>query len=136
MKNFLGDNVYYGVKEVPNIFITCIRGGGKTNTVLYSDVIRNFSFENTGNKIICKIEIALADNTFWTEMLFNNLNNLYCEYKVKAETFKRNATTGQDERFFILDNYSFDKMAINFFLSAEGNPASPVITLTKELNNG
>ena len=64
---------------------------------------------------------------------FNNLNNTYCKYKVKAETFKRNTVTGQDEVFFILDNYSFDKMAISFFLEAEGNPAAPVITLTKEL---
>lgn len=133
MKNLLGDNIYYGVKEVPNIFITCINTKGKTNTVFYSDVVKKFSFENIGNKIICEIEIVMADNTFWTEMLFNNLNNTYCEYKVKAETFKRNAVTGQDESFFILDNYSFDRMAINFFLDAEGNPASPVITLIKEL---
>lgn len=132
MKNLLGDNIYYGVKEVPNIFITCINTKGKTNTIFYSDVVKKFSFENTGDKIICKIEIALADNTFWTEMLFNNLNNTYCEYKVKAETFKRSTVTGQDESFFILDNYSFDKMAISFFLEAEGNPATPIITLTKE----
>ena len=122
----------YGVKEVPNFKIVC-KHKERGVTVFICEVVKNFSFENLGDKIVCRIENALADNAFWTEVIFNNLNNLYEEYIVTAETFKRNADTGLDEQFYLLDQYSFNKMNIEFHLSANDTPTSPIITLIKEL---
>lgn len=129
--------VLYGVKEVPNLTIACRHKDVYKTTVFICDVVKKFSFENLGDKIICRIENCLADNTFWTETIFNNLNEMYEEYIVTAETFKRNSETGLDEKFYLLDHYSFDKMQINFNLSAvdgEGY-STPIITLIKELKN-
>ena len=123
---------YYGVKEIPNVTITCCYKNGKRVT-FYCDVLKEFSFENKDSKIICKMTTTLMSNSLWTEVIFNNLNKNFESFEVTAETFKRNASTGLDEAFNILDYFIFDKMNIDFYLSATGDPASPVITLIKEL---
>lgn len=123
---------YYGVKEIPNVTITCCYKNGKKVT-FYCDVLKEFSFENRDSKIICKMTTALMSNSLWTEVMFNNLNKSFESFEVTAETFKRNTSTGLDEAFNILDHFIFDKMNIDFYLSAAGDPASPVITLIKEL---
>ena len=122
----------YAVKEIPNVTINCKYKNGKY-VEFYCDVLTNFSFENRDSKIICKMTTALMSNSLWTEVMFNNLNENFESFEVTAETFKRNASTGQDEAFNILDHFIFDKMNIDFYLSAVGDPASPVITLIKEL---
>ena len=122
---------YYGVKEIPNVTITCCYKNGKRVT-FYCDVLTKFSFENHDSKIICKMITALMSNSLWTEVMFNNLNENFESFEVTAETFKRNASTGQDEAFNILDHFIFDKMNIDFYLLAEGTPSYPVITLIKE----
>lgn len=122
----------YGVKDVPNVTINCWYKNGRVIT-FYCDVLKDFSFENIDSKIICKMTMALMSNSMWSEIMFNNLNNNFERFEVIAETFKRNASTGQDEMFHLLDHYNFDKMNIGFYLSATGDPANPVITLIKEL---
>lgn len=122
----------YAVKEIPNVTIDCRYKNGKY-VKFYCDVLTEFSFENCDSKIICKLTTALMSNSLWTEVMFNNLNKNFESFEVTAETFKRNASTGQDEAFNILDHFIFDKMSIDFYLSAGGDPAAPVITLIKEL---
>lgn len=126
------EETYYGVKEVPNVVINCKYKNGKY-VKFYCDVLKDFSFENKDSKIICKMTTALMSNSLWTEVMFNNLNKNFESFEATAATFKRNASTGQDEAFNILDHFIFDKMSIDFYLSAEGDPASPIITLIKEL---
>lgn len=121
----------YAVKEIPFVTIDCRYKNGKY-VKFYCDVLTKFSFENHESKIICKLTTALMSNSLWTEVMFNNLNKNFESFEVTAETFKKNASTGQDEAFNILDHFIFDKMSIDFYLSAEGNPAAPVITLIKE----
>lgn len=122
----------YAVKEIPNVTINCRYKNGKY-VKFYCDVLTEFSFENCDSKIICKLTTALMSNSLWTEVMFNNLNKNFESFEVTAETFKRNASTGQDEAFNILDHFIFDKMSIDFYLSAGGDPAAPVITLIKDL---
>ena len=121
----------YAVKEIPNVTINCKYKNGKY-VEFYCDVLTKFSFENHDSKIICKLTTALMSNSLWTEVMFNNLNQNFESFEVTAETFKRNASTGQDETFNILDHFIFDKMNIDFYLLAEGTPSYPVITLIKE----
>ena len=122
----------YAVKEIPNVTIDCRYKNGKY-VKFYCDVLTEFSFKNCDSKIICKLTTAFMSNSLWTEVMFNNLNKNFESFEVTAETFKRNASTGQDEAFNILDHFIFDKMSIDFYLSSGGDPASPVITLIKEL---
>ena len=121
----------YAVKEIPIVTINCRYKNGKY-VKFYCDVLTKFSFENHDSKIICKLTTALMSNSLWTEVMFNNLNENFESFEVTAETFKRNASTGQDEAFNILDHFIFDKMNIDFYLLAEGTPTYPVITLIKE----
>lgn len=131
MREIKGETCY-SVKEIPIVTINCKYKNGKY-VEFYCDVLTKFSFENRDSKIICKMTTALMSNSLWTEVMFNNLNENFESFEVTAETFKRNASTGQDEAFNILDHFIFDKMNIDFYLSATGDPASPVITLIKEL---
>ena len=130
MREIKGETCY-SVKEIPIVTIDCKYKNGKY-VKFYCDVLAEFSFENYDSKIICKLTTALMSNSLWTEVMFNNLNQNFESFEVTAETFKRNASTGQDEAFNILDHFVFDKMAISFFLEVGGNPAAPIITLTKE----
>ena len=130
MREIKGETCY-SVKEIPIVTIDYKYKNGKY-VEFYCDVLTKFSFENRDSKIICKMTTALMSNSLWTEVMFNNLNENFESFEVTAETFKRNAPTGQDEAFNILDHFIFDKMNIDFYLSAEGNPAYPVITLIKE----
>ena len=131
MREIKGETCY-SVKEIPIVTIDCKYKNGKY-VKFYCDVLTEFSFENYDSKIICKLTTALMSNSLWTEVMFNNLNKSFESFEVTAETFKRNASTGLDEAFNILDHFIFDKMNIDFYLSAVGDPASPVITLIKEL---
>lgn len=126
------EETVYGVKEVPRVTINCKYKDGR-HVEFYCDVLKKFSLENRDSKIVCNLTTALMSNSAWTEVMFNNLNQNFESFEVTAETFKRNASTAQDETFYILDHFIFDKMAISFFLELEGDPAAPVITLTKEL---
>ena len=130
MREIKGETCY-SVKEIPIVTIDCKYKNGKY-VKFYCDVLTEFSFENYDSKIICKLTTALMSNSLWTEVMFNNLNQNFESFEVTAETFKRNASTGQDEAFNILDHFVFDKMAISFFFEVGGNPAAPIITLTKE----
>ena len=130
MREIKGETCY-SVKEIPIVTIDCKYKNGKY-VKFYCDVLTEFSFENYDSKIICKLTTALMSNSLWTVVMFNNLNQNFESFEVTAETFKRNASTGQDEAFNILDHFIFDKMSIDFYLSAVGNPAAPVITLIKE----
>lgn len=130
MREIKGETCY-SVKEIPIVTIDCKYKNGKY-VKFYCDVLTEFSFENYDSKIICKLTTALMSNSLWTEVMFNNLNQNFESFEVTAETFKRNASTGQDEAFNILDHFIFDKMNIDFYLLAEGTPSYPVITLIKE----